>query len=215
MAASPIRFVLDGRVDVQDDASNPQETVLDRLRGPYGRTGTKEGCAEGDCGACTVLLGELDGDGVKWRAVNSCILFVPMLDGKAVLTVESLARDGVLHPVQRAMADGHGSQCGFCTPGFVMSLVGRSMGASGTEGVAVKDVIAGNLCRCTGYGPILEAGEANPPAPRDDARTAELLRSIQPTATQGRNWFKPRTSDALAALLVGHPDARIVAGATM
>jgi xanthine dehydrogenase small subunit len=205
-----IRFILDGRIEVEDDGSNPMETALDRLRGHFGRTGVKEGCAEGDCGACTILLGEPDGDGVSWRAVNSCILFAPMLDGKAVLTVESL---GDSHPVQRALADGHGSQCGFCTPGFVMSLVGRGFGAEGTRDTPVADVIAGNLCRCTGYGPILAAGEANPPEPRDDRKLAELLRSLEPVAS-GPGWFKPRTSDELAALLVEHSDARIVAGTT-
>ncbi|MFL6858602.1 MAG: xanthine dehydrogenase small subunit [Allosphingosinicella sp.] len=207
-----IRFVLDGKIiEVADPA--PTDTVLDYLRYALRRTGTKEGCAEGDCGACTILVGELDGDAVKWRAVNACILFLPMIDGKAVATVESLSRDGALHPVQRAMADGHGSQCGFCTPGFVMSLYGRSIGALGTEGTSVKDVIAGNLCRCTGYGPILAAGEANPPRPADDGDTAALLRSIAP-ARAGPRWFAPRTSDELAALLTEHPDARIVAGAT-
>jgi xanthine dehydrogenase small subunit len=207
-----IRFVLDGKVIEVADAA-PTDTLLDHLRYALRRTGTKEGCAEGDCGACTILVGELDGDAVRWRAVNACILFLPMVDGKAVVTVESLARDGALHPVQRSMADGHGSQCGFCTPGFVMSLYGRSIGALGTEGTPVKDVIAGNLCRCTGYGPILAAGEANPPQPADDVETAALLRSIAP-ARAGPGWFAPRTSDELAALLTEHPDARIVAGAT-
>jgi len=122
-----IRFLLDGEaIEVED--SDPTGTVLDYLRYTLRRTGTKEGCAEGDCGACTVVLGELDGDAVKWRAVNACILFLPMLDGKALRTVESL---GGTHPVQRSMADGHGSQCGFCTPGFVMSLYARSIGAVG------------------------------------------------------------------------------------
>ena len=156
---------------------DPTATLLDYLRYTLRRTGTKEGCAEGDCGACTVLVGDLDGDRVSWRAVNACILFLPMLDGKALKTVESLGGD---HPVQRAMADGHGSQCGFCTPGFVMSLYGRSIGALGTEGTPVKDVIAGNLCRCTGYGPILEAGEANPPATEGDEATVAALRVLQP-----------------------------------
>ena len=159
-----IHFLLDGEpVEIVDP--DPTGTVLDYLRYRLRRTGTKEGCAEGDCGACTVLLGELRGETVEWRAVNACILLLPMLDGKALMTVESLAKDGRLHPVQQALADGHGSQCGFCTPGFVMSLYGRSIGARGTEAVPVGDVIAGNLCRCTGYGPILAAGEASPPVP--------------------------------------------------
>jgi xanthine dehydrogenase small subunit len=199
-----IRFVLDGQV-IEAEGSDPAATVLDYLRYGLRRTGTKEGCAEGDCGACTVLLGELEGDAVKWRAVNACILFMPMLDGKALKTVESLGGD---HPVQRAMADGHGSQCGFCTPGFVMSLYGRSVGALGTEGIPVRDVLAGNLCRCTGYGPILEAGEANPPQMTDDGETVALLRTIEP------GYGHPASADELADLLVAHPETRIVAGAT-
>jgi xanthine dehydrogenase small subunit len=202
-----IRFLLDGEV-IEVEEPDPAGTVLDFLRYTLRRTGTKEGCAEGDCGACTVVLGELDGDAVEWRAVNACILFLPMIDGKAVVTVESLSRGGVLHPVQRAMADGHGSQCGFCTPGFVMSLYGRSIGALGTEGIPVKDVIAGNLCRCTGYGPILDAGEANPPRPGDDSEIAAALRALQPA------YGHPASADELADLLVAHPETRIVAGAT-
>jgi xanthine dehydrogenase small subunit len=202
-----IRFVLDGAVIEVEDA-DPTATVLEYLRYALRRTGTKEGCAEGDCGACTVLLGELGGGGVRWRAVNACILFLPMLDGKALRTVESLTRDGALHPVQRAMADGHGSQCGFCTPGFVMSLYGRSIGALGTKGTPVADVIAGNLCRCTGYGPILEAGEANPPRRSDDGDIAALLRTLAPA------FGHPATADELADLLVARPETRIVAGAT-
>jgi xanthine dehydrogenase small subunit len=202
-----IRFLLDGElIEVED--CDPAGTALEYLRYTLRRTGTKEGCAEGDCGACTVVLGELEGDAVQWRAVNACILFLPMLDGKALRTVESLSRGGALHPVQRAMADGHGSQCGFCTPGFVMSLYARSIGAAGTEGIPVKDVIAGNLCRCTGYGPILAAGEANPPQATDDSETVAALRALQP------GYGHPTSADELAGLLVAHPETRIVAGAT-
>jgi xanthine dehydrogenase small subunit len=107
----------------------------------------------------------------------------------------------------------HGSQCGFCTPGFVMSLYGRSIGALGTEGTAVADVISGNLCRCTGYGPILDAGEAVPPAPQDDRAPVAGAAALRRDAP-GERWFAPATADALAALLVEYPDARIVAGAT-
>ena len=199
-----IRFLLDGEVIEVEDV-DPTGTVLDYLRYTLRRTGSKEGCAEGDCGACTVLLGELAGGRVEWRAVNACILFLPMLDGKALRTVESLGGD---HPVQREMVERHGSQCGFCTPGFVMSLYGRSLGALGTEGVPVGDVIAGNLCRCTGYGPILAAGEAVPAEPEEDEATAEALRALRPA------YGHPATADELAELLAAQPETRIVAGAT-
>ncbi len=199
-----IRFLLDGAV-IEIEDGDPAGTVLDYLRYTLRRTGTKEGCAEGDCGACTVLLGELAGDRVKWRAVNACMLFLPMLDGKALRTVESLGGD---HPVQRELVERHGSQCGFCTPGFVMSLYGRSLGAMGTRGVPVGDVIAGNLCRCTGYGPILAAGEAVTAAAEDDGATVEALRALRPA------YGHPATADALAELLIANPETRIVAGAT-
>jgi len=199
-----IRFLLDGAV-IEVEDPDPSGTVLDYLRYTLRRTGTKEGCAEGDCGACTLLLGELDGDSVRWRAVNACILFLPMLDGKALRTVESL---GGTHPVQRELVERHGSQCGFCTPGFVMSLYGRSIGAAGTEGVPVGDVIAGNLCRCTGYGPILAAGEAVPVEVEKDEALVEALRALRPA------YGHPATADDLADILLAQPETRIIAGAT-
>jgi xanthine dehydrogenase small subunit len=199
-----IRFLLDGDV-IEVEDPEPTGTVLDYLRYTLRRTGTKEGCAEGDCGACTVLLGDLAEDAVEWRAVNACILFLPMLDGKALRTVESL---GGTHPVQRELIERHGSQCGFCTPGFVMSLYGRSLGAAGTVGVPVGDVIAGNLCRCTGYGPILAAGEAVPMAAENDEAIVEALRALRPA------YGHPATAGELADLLLAHPETRIVAGAT-
>jgi xanthine dehydrogenase small subunit len=152
-----IRFILDGEVHTVSDI-DPNTTVLTYLREHLRRTGTKEGCAEGDCGACTVVLGELVDDRIRFRAVNSCIKFVPTLDGKELFTVESLrARDGTLHPVQRAMVECHGSQCGFCTPGFVMSLFELYKSEVDPSRQRINDALAGNLCRCTGYRPIVEA----------------------------------------------------------
>lgn len=210
-----IRFWLDGQIETVSDI-DPTTTVLDWLRYRAGRTGTKEGCAEGDCGACTILTGELEGDRIVYRAVNACILFMPMLDGKAVFTVESL---GGHHPVQTAMVQCHGSQCGFCTPGIVMSLYGRSVGACGTEDHPVEDVLAGNLCRCTGYGPILAAADAVPVSLPDDAALLAALKSLvrEDRLTYefgGRRWFTPLTADDLALLRLEFPQARIVAGAT-
>lgn len=214
-----VRFILDDEI-IELANVDPTGTLLDHLRYRMRRTGSKEGCAEGDCGACTVLVGELDAsqDAVTWRAVNACILFLPMLHGKALLTVESLATDGVLNPLQTCMAENGSSQCGFCTPGFVMSLHGRSIGAVG-HALPVSDVIAGNLCRCTGYGPILAAGEIITPSTREDgplvAKLKALVEADTVSGTIGkRNWFIPRTVAALAELLAEHPGARLVAGAT-
>jgi len=204
-----IRFLLDGHWETVG-AVDPTTTALDWLRQTKGRTGSKEGCAEGDCGACTVLVGSAEQGELVWRAVNSCILFLPMLHGKALHTVESLGGD---HPVQRAMVEHHGSQCGFCTPGIVMSLYGRSIGAAGTENAKIEDVLAGNLCRCTGYGPILDAAKAVPVQKDDDAAILAALQR-QPQGLQLDGWFSPTSADELADLLVKHPDARIVAGAT-
>ena len=134
---------------------DPTMTVLEYLRGVERLCGTKEGCAEGDCGACTVVLVDPQG---RHQAVNACILFMPALDGKQLLTVEHLAApDGALHPVQQAMVDRHGSQCGFCTPGFVMSLYALRAAGGTVDRVAINEALAGNLCRCTGYRPIVDA----------------------------------------------------------
>src|SRR6266568_1091418 len=220
-----IRFILDGKV--KDLAGvDPTLTVLRWLREVERRTGTKEGCAEGDCGACTVVLAELRGGAVRYRAVNACILFVPALDGKALITVEDVrGADGGLHPVQRAMVECHASQCGFCTPGFVMSLVALYESEPEPSRQRLDDVLAGNLCRCTGYRPIVAAarqaydsGAARPLAAQEAALTA-LLASIQRRDTLAlehgeRRFFAPRTLDALADLVERHPGAHLVAGAT-
>ncbi len=210
-----LRFLLDDKL-ITLEAADSAMTVLDWLRLRARRTGTKEGCAEGDCGACTVLLGELAGERVLWRAVNACILFLPMLTSRALLTIESL---GGTHPVQAELAARHGSQCGFCTPGIVMSLYARSIGGLGA-GQSVEDALAGNLCRCTGYGPILASARALASHPRDDTFTLAALRALaaEPGPKEIRHGashvFLPASVDELARLCLAHPGARLVAGAT-
>ncbi len=180
---------------------DPTATLLDWLREDRGLTGTKEGCNEGDCGACTVMV--TDEDGAK--ALNSCILFLPQLHGKAVRTVEGASGpDGEAHPVQQAMVDLHGSQCGFCTPGFVMSMV-----ASHATGATDHDTqLAGNLCRCTGYAPIIRAAKAV------EDRPVPVWVKDKPLASSAASRMLPESSDELAAVYVENPDATLVAGAT-
>ena len=152
-----IRFILDGSVKTVENV-DPQLTLLQYLRETLLLTGTKEGCAEGDCGACTVVVGELVDDKISLRSVNACIQFLPMIHGKVLFTVESLSHGSdLLHPVQQAMVDNHGSQCGFCTPGFIMSLFALFKNTANPDRLQINDALSGNLCRCTGYRPIIEA----------------------------------------------------------
>ena len=262
----PIRFFHRGAI-VEVEGVAPTRTVLEWLREDARCTGTKEGCNEGDCGACTVVVGELPVDGaavtpdlvrgLRLRTVNACIQFLPTLDGKALFTVEDLARPQTspspgrpkagcaplgssaaaqvashqrapeLHPAQQAMVDRHGSQCGFCTPGFVMSLFAtyEHHGAAGTRPSRqqLADDLSGNLCRCTGYRPILDAGERMfdaTPAPLDTAPAIEALLGLLPDGDSfayeagDETFLAPRTLEALAAARLAQPQARLLAGST-
>jgi xanthine dehydrogenase small subunit len=240
-----IHFLRRG-VAVRLTGAAPHLTLLDYLRLHEGATGTKEGCAEGDCGACTVVLRRRAGDRLVYQAVNACIMLAGQADGADLITVEDLAAEGRLHPVQQALVDCHGSQCGFCTPGFVMSLFALFhasapcfSGILGTAGVPpvvpkeesrpdrnrVNDALAGNLCRCTGYRPIVDAGLAACFAgPRDrfarnEPDTTRALAALDDgddmfAGTPERFFAAPAGIDALATLYAEHPDAVLIAGAT-
>ena len=154
-----IRFLRRGEIVELRDVP-PMRTVLDHLRLEERSRGTKEGCNEGDCGACTVALGTLRDGKLVYEPVNACILLVGQLDGKELVSVDDLSTDGELHPVQQALVDSHGSQCGFCTPGFVMALFTLYQSGVTPTRAEIATHIAGNLCRCTGYRPIVDAGVA-------------------------------------------------------
>lgn len=230
--SEPVRFVSRGQVvTVAPDVPHTM-TVLEYLRTRLRRTGSKEGCAEGDCGACTVVIADTGPDGgLRHRAVNACILFIHQLDGKALFTVDDLADGENLHPVQQAMVDAHASQCGFCTPGFVMSLFGYFKTHDKAEDSSLKDALAGNLCRCTGYRPILEAGEkiydANGSGGRDDRfapQEATLLKQLAALkrermldhSTPEGSFLAPRSTAELAETLAQLPAGEnwILAGGT-
>ncbi|MDD0838357.1 xanthine dehydrogenase small subunit [Curvibacter sp. HBC61] len=241
MHTRPIRFLRRGQL-VSLGNVTPTQTLLDLLRDELHCTGTKEGCGEGDCGACTVVLGELDasaGDNaIKYRAINSCIRLAQSVDGLALWTAEDLAQDPLiqavepqaepseLHPVQEALVQCHGSQCGFCTPGFVMSLfglyqnqVGQGQGVTREQAV---EALSGNLCRCTGYRPIFDAAQRMGELPRQQVNEAELaqrLRAIQPdaapaAASDAPGYLAPTTLQGLLQARAAHPQAQLVAGCT-
>lgn len=194
-----VAFMLNG-APVRLDGVSPTRTLLDWLREERGLCGTKEGCNEGDCGACTVMVTDAGGA----RALNACILFLPQVHGRAVRTVEGIAGpDGALHPVQAAMIDHHGSQCGFCTPGFIVAMAAAHLNGRTDH----ADQIAGNLCRCTGYAPILRAAKAAADAPVPD-----WMHDRPPEVGAGA--FRPQSADELADWYAAHPDGTLIAGAT-
>ncbi|MFC3703462.1 xanthine dehydrogenase small subunit [Devosia honganensis] len=225
--ANAIKFLLNGEEVTLTDVA-PDQTLLDWLRLERRLRGSKEGCAEGDCGACTVLVGRLMGDEIVYDSVTACIRFMGSLHGTHVVTIEHLrGENGHLHPVQQAMVDFHGSQCGFCTPGFVMSLYGLWMRDPHPSRNAIEKALQGNLCRCTGYAPIIRAGQAissygqpeGDPlwaeriAVRDRIRAIDDGRRVE--LGEGDNRIViPASLDDFAAFYAENPEARIVAGST-
>jgi xanthine dehydrogenase small subunit len=222
-----VRFLL-GHEPVALETVDPTLTVLEWLRRHAFRRGTKEGCAEGDCGACSVIVAEPENGRLRYRPINACIRFVATLDGCQLLTVEDLkGPDGTLHPVQQAMVEHHGSQCGFCTPGFVMTLAALHHEEPGPPSRArIDDALAGNLCRCTGYGPIIAAARAMHATPGATAhlvaREPEVLAQLAAwrdgatveVGEAGRTFMSPGSLDELLRLAARHPSGTILAGAT-
>jgi xanthine dehydrogenase small subunit len=219
-ADEAVTLVVNGKVHRVKEADT-NRTLLSFLRETLCLTGTKEGCAEGDCGACTVVVS--DGQGARGRAVNACIQLLPTLHGKEVTTVEGLRHaDGSLHPIQQAMVDCHASQCGFCTPGFVMSLHALAESKAQVDRETIEREIAGNLCRCTGYRPIVDAAMrvmtregrgSDACAAPDETPPACAGRSLV-MSSPGRQFWAPVSLDEFADLRARHPEARILSGGT-
>lgn len=218
----PIRFILNGE-PCEENAVSPSMTVLDYLRERRGLKGTKEGCAEGDCGACTIVTVGPGDDEPRYEAVNACLMLVPQLDGREVITVEGLAdADGTPHPVQQALVKAHGAQCGFCTPGIVMALFAFHHGGEPIATENIHDALAGNLCRCTGYRPIVDAAISLAPAPADrfakqaQVRSSALdgLAKSESYEHDGEVFHTPSSLDALLELRADHPDTRLLGGGT-
>ena len=223
MTSNIVKFVYKNKIiEINNPDSN--ETILNYVRTKLKKTGTKEGCAEGGCGACTVVLGELIENNMTYKAINSCIAFVPSLEGKQLILVEDLISKDELHPVQKAMVNYHGSQCGFCTPGFVMSLFAMYKNYSSYKEDIIKDSIQGNLCRCTGYRPIIDAAKSLNKENKFDhfsknkKITLSLLRKIKQRnitiINDNKKYFAPKSVDELKKILRQEPNSKLLSGGT-
>ncbi len=222
---STIEFILNGEV-IRLNNPNPQMSVLTYCRESVLKTGTHEGCAEGDCGACTVVIAELNiANELVYKNINACILLLPMLHGKALFTVESLKRSEKLHPVQQSMIDHHASQCGFCTPGFVMSLFALYQSGVRANRDNISASLSGNLCRCTGYKPIIDAAMHMHDYEVDESFDAEneplkkrlllMKNSTQKNLTVDHlSSFIPTSINELCVLKAQYPQAVVIAGNT-
>jgi len=219
-----IKFLYNEKI-LELNNPDPNQTILNYIRTELKKTGTKEGCAEGGCGACTVVIGELNNNDLQYKAVNACIAFLPILNGKQLLVVEDLvSKNGELHPVQEAMVKYHGSQCGFCTPGFVMSLFSMYKNHVSFNDEIIKDSISGNLCRCTGYRPIVDAAKSLNKVSRIDQfsknkkKIITLLKKINSKSifitNENKKYFSPKTIKDLKKIIKKYPNSNFLSGGT-
>ena len=223
MIANKVQFIYENKL-IELENPDPNQTILNFIRDKLKKTGTKEGCAEGGCGACTIVLGELENKKIKYKAINSCISFTPTLHGKQLIVVENLvSKNGTYHPVQEAMAKYHGSQCGFCTPGFVMSIFAMSKNKKNNNKDDIKDAISGNLCRCTGYRPIIDAAKNIKKKYSDEfyknsKKTINLLKKIHSKSiiieNKNKKYFAPKTINELRTVIQKNPDSDFLSGGT-
>ena len=224
MDSGIVKFLFNDKI-LELSNPDPNQTILNFIRTELKKTGTKEGCAEGGCGACTVVVGELNKNNIEYKAVNACISFLPFLNGKQLLVVENLiSKEGKLHPVQEAMVKCHGSQCGFCTPGFVMSLFSMYKNHGNYNNELIKDSISGNLCRCTGYRSIIDAGKSLNKISKIDqfsknkTKTIKLLKKINSKnifiTNQDKKYFSPKTIKDLKKIIKKNPNADFLSGGT-
>ena len=225
MVSNTIQFILNNKI-FKIKNPNPNQTILDFIRLDLKKKGTKEGCAEGGCGACTIVLGELKKNKLIYKSINSCITFLPILDGKQLILIEDLiSKDKKLHPVQEAMVKFHGSQCGFCTPGFVMSLFAMYKNNTKINKEVIDESLSGNLCRCTGYRPIIDAAKSLDKENKNDHfmnsknKIITLLKKINNNkelviTTDDKKYYAPRSLISLKKILNTNKDAKLLSGGT-
>ncbi len=224
MSSNSIEFVFENKI-IKIKNPDPNETILNYVRLNLKKTGTKEGCAEGGCGACTIVLGEIKNNKIFYKSINSCITFLPVLNGKQLILVENLSsKEGKLHPVQDAMVNFHGSQCGFCTPGFIMSMFTMFKNNKSIDNELINDSLSGNLCRCTGYRPIVDAAKSLNYLSRydhfdkDKSIVLKLLKKLNKKnieiTSNYKKYFAPKTVKDLMKILKKVKNAKLLSGGT-
>ena len=223
MVSDTIQFIYNNKI-FKIKNPNPNQTILDFIRSDLKKTGTKEGCAEGGCGACTIVLGELKNQSLIYKSINSCISFLPIINGKHLILIENLTSNNTLHPIQEAMVKFHGSQCGFCTPGFVMSLFAMYKNFSKFNDETIDETLSGNLCRCTGYRPIIDAAKSlnyknnNDHFKKDEKKIINLLKKIKDKeieiSYEDKKYFAPISLLSLKKILKKNSNMKFLSGGT-